>query len=532
VSATAPLGTPDNPLNLYGGGFSASGLGTLSLPNAVNLADVRVNLGGVTNMVFTGPVTLTGSSVVNVGPEVATFAGPVSGSGGLTKLGGIGNFILTGPNSYSGGTVLLDGQLTASDPDAFGTGVLNLRGGTLQTNQAGGLTLNSPVALTAANATVGGSNPIVFGGEFTLTGVNNLTANVDVAITGPVDGTGALSKGGPGTLALYGINTQTGATAVTAGTLLIDGSQPGSPVAVRGGVLGGAGFAGLVAASSPAVLAPGDPASAGGYLAAAGADFSNGGTLTIHIGGYTTPGGDYGQLDVSAGTLTLGGSSVLTLDLSGLTEVGTAAGIVLYAGLSGNVPAFTTVNVINNPNNFSVSLVYNANSLDVVVSASAATFLGTDPAAQGNWLGTYGNDGYNVIGDAASYPGYAQVSPAGQSDLVWAASTDDGRAVQKAGDPTDRIAAAWAAAGSLTVDVNLTDGQAHQLALYLLDFDSAGRSEQIDVFDAATGSVLDSQTGSGFDNGEYLVWNLTGHVQIRITALAGPDAVVSGLFFG
>src|SRR5581483_7415681 len=70
-------------------------------------------------------------------------------------------------------------------------------------------------------------------------------------------------------------------------------------------------------------------------------------------------------------------------------------------------------------------------------------------------------------------------------------------------------------------------------ALYLLDFDGGGgRSERIDVLDAVTGAVLDSQTASNFGSGEYLVWSLGGHVQLRITKLSGPNAVLSGLFFG
>src|SRR5262249_44492294 len=122
--------------------------------------------------------------------------------------------------------------------------------------------------------------------------------------------------------------------------------------------------------------------------------------------------------------------------------------------------------------------------------------------------------------------------PSGQASWTWAASTTDVRALQKPGNPSDRIAATWFAAGNFTVDVNLTDGQTHQVALYLLDWDRQGRSERVDVLDTGTGSVLSTQSASSFGNGEYLVWNLSGHVQLRFTNLAGPNAVLSGLFFG
>jgi hypothetical protein len=49
--------------------------------------------------------------------------------------------------------------------------------------------------------------------------------------------------------------------------------------------------------------------------------------------------------------------------------------------------------------------------------------------------------------------------------------------------------------------------------------------------DAATGAILDTRTVSGFQGGEYLTWDLSGHVQLRITYLAGYNAVLSGLFF-
>jgi hypothetical protein len=36
---------------------------------------------------------------------------------------------------------------------------------------------------------------------------------------------------------------------------------------------------------------------------------------------------------------------------------------------------------------------------------------------------------------------------------------------------------------------------------------------------------------SNFTAGQYLVWNLSGHVKLRITRTGGLNAVISGLFF-
>ncbi|HZY83286.1 MAG TPA: hypothetical protein VFE78_00535, partial [Gemmataceae bacterium] len=119
----------------------------------------------------------------------------------------------------------------------------------------------------------------------------------------------------------------------------------------------------------------------------------------------------------------------------------------------------------------------------------------------------------------------------GNSQYTWAASTADPRALQKPAAPADRIAAAWYSTSSFTVDVNITDGATHQVALYLLDWDGIGRSEQVDVLDGTTGKVLDTRTVNGFFGGEYLVWDVSGDVAFRLTRQAGNNAVLSGLFF-
>ena len=69
----------------------------------------------------------------------------------------------------------------------------------------------------------------------------------------------------------------------------------------------------------------------------------------------------------------------------------------------------------------------------------------------------------------------------------------------------------------MSVDVDLTDGNTHQVALYALDLDTTSRAERIDVLDAVSGVTLDTRMISSFSGGEYLVWNLKGHVTLKIT---------------
>src|SRR5262249_33878672 len=111
-----------------------------------------------------------------------------------------------------------------------------------------------------------------------------------------------------------------------------------------------------------------------------------------------------------------------------------------------------------------------------------ASFVKADTTTQGSWIGTYGADGYYVSQDPnVRTPCYAQVSFSGQGDYTWTGSTSDPRALQKPENPSDHTASTWYTGGSgkYTIDVNLTDGAAHRIALYALDYDNGGRAETI-----------------------------------------------------
>lgn len=165
-----------------------------------------------------------------------------------------------------------------------------------------------------------------------------------------------------------------------------------------------------------------------------------------------------------------------------------------------------------------------------VLTGQTLQFLGNDGSTQGTWEGVYGADGYNVINLTPAYPSYATVTPSGQTEYTWSSNTQDPRALQVPGQ-SYRIAASWYSSANFTIGINLTDGQTHQLAVYCLDWDNQGRVETVSILNAQTGAVLDSHMISSFTSGQYLVWNLSGNIEIQFTAVAGPNAVMSGLFF-
>jgi hypothetical protein len=214
----------------------------------------------------------------------------------------------------------------------------------------------------------------------------------------------------------------------------------------------------------------------------------------------------------------------------------------VLAGAASYAPITVTVNVsptapssVTNQVSVSGGSSATANASDpTVVNASgapvSATFVKTDTAAQGTWKGAYGADGGVINGDTISAPGYAQVAFGGNA-FVWTPSTTDARALQKFAG-TDRIASGWYTFSNMSLDLNLTDGSVHQVALYCLDWDTGGaRAERVEVLDASNNAVLDTRTITGFQGGQYLVWNLKGHVTLKVTLTGGVNAVVSGLFF-
>ena len=218
-------------------------------------------------------------------------------------------------------------------------------------------------------------------------------------------------------------------------------------------------------------------------------------------------------------------------------------GSYLVWNISGHVTITITTNA--GPNCVVSGIFFGGKS--VVVAPPTAVYTGSDTTTQGNWLGTYGSDGYWVANGGESLPTYdPTLTIKGENTWTWAANPTDPRAPETGTDGTSvRTASTWYSGTSFSFDVNIISGT-HQVALYLLDWDSQGRGETVQISDASAGTVLDTRvipdssvdatntntTGANFVGGTYLAWNITGHVTITVTRNAGPNGVVSGIFFG
>ncbi len=159
-----------------------------------------------------------------------------------------------------------------------------------------------------------------------------------------------------------------------------------------------------------------------------------------------------------------------------------------------------------------------------------ASFLGEDTATLGNWRGKYGTDGQMIAGDSANLPSYAKVNMSGDAVTALKSDPEDPRGLQTAtANGTTRVLSAYA--NNFTIDLNLTDGAAHKVSLYLADIDHLGRSETITIVDPTTQTVLSSQSVTSLGGGVYESWNIRGHVEIKIASTGQGSALVNGIFF-
>ena len=196
---------------------------------------------------------------INGADKGINYQNSISGAGGLTlAASGTTNLSLYGTQNYTGATHVSGGTLTI--PVNTTTSGITLSGGTLNLNHnsaAGSGTLTISGGTLNVDAARSINNAISIGGNFTFTGTNSLTQTSGgitltatptitvsastLSLGGAIGGSFGITKSGSGTLALAGVNTYTGLTTVSAGTLHINASGGCIPsandIAVSGGTL-------------------------------------------------------------------------------------------------------------------------------------------------------------------------------------------------------------------------------------------------------------------------------------------------------
>ncbi|MFK0277166.1 autotransporter domain-containing protein [Ensifer sp. NPDC090286] len=339
-------------MNTYTGATSIAAGGTLALVGqgrinassgltANGIFDVSGAVApAVKSLVGSGQVVL-GSKSLTINNATGTFSGAITGTGDVNVMAG--TQVLTGANTFTGqagtsvgatlqigdggaggslvGNILNSGAVVFNSSGNWTYGGAVTGNGTLSQIGAGTLTLTTDNT-TAGAVTIGTGSTLQLGnggttgwiggngnflGPITNNGTLVYNRSNDISHAGIISGTGTISQAGTGKLTLTGNNSLfAGATAVTSGTVDINGQLGGTVNVGTGGTLGGTGRIGgdvtvngkLSAGNSPGTL------TIGGDLT-----LNNGSTSVFEL---NAPGlvGSAGSNDLVkvGGDLTLGGA--------------------------------------------------------------------------------------------------------------------------------------------------------------------------------------------------------------------------------
>jgi autotransporter-associated beta strand protein len=381
--------------NTYSGNTTATA-GTLAFTTDAAFASVSgsIALDGAT-LAYTGtsagsesmfqPISLGagGGTLRNSGANQAIWFlfGNVSGAGPLTVASGTGLVVFLSGNTNSGGVTLQAGSQTvvgfdsvgpagAPTSGAFGTGTLTLAGGGLRSTTGAPRTVGNAVLATVDttffSAGTNDDKSITFTGPTTLSGGNRTftvnttgTGSPAIIFSGAIgDGGNALglTKAGPGRMILAGVNTYTGPTVVSAGSLLVNGTQAGGAVQVdAGATLGGSGLIG--------------------------------GAVTVN--GILSPGNSPGVLSVAS--LVLGGTSTSIFEIDGVTRVSQYDGVNI-TGASGPTYGGTLSLVFGNGSAFADDTTFDLFNFSGSPSGNYSTVTSTgfyagtwSPVSSGTW---------------------------------------------------------------------------------------------------------------------------------------------------
>jgi T5SS/PEP-CTERM-associated repeat protein len=339
-TATVTSGSWTNSRILYVG---HSGTGTLDVAGGVvtnSNAHLGFTAGGVGTAIVTSGVW-NNRGLLHVGGAV----GGTGGTGTLSLTGGNVSSVTTyiGSNPTALGTVTVTGGTWSNSAHLYvgtsGTGSLTISGsggaggvvivgGTLSKGASGTINLNAGGTLQIGTGSAWGAlaTDLVNNGALVFNRIGSGT------VAASISGAGSLTTRGAGTLRVSGTSSYTGATAIDAGSFLVNGGLGSTAVSVNAGaLLGGSGtIGGLVTVVAGGTLAPGDGI---GSLAIGGATLLDGAGFAYEINSSAPLAADL--LSV-AGDLSLAGTVGLTLiDLATNPAAfadGTTFSLINYAG--------------------------------------------------------------------------------------------------------------------------------------------------------------------------------------------------------
>jgi hypothetical protein len=164
-----------------------------------------------------------------------------------------------------------------------------------------------------------------------------------------------------------------------------------------------------------------------------------------------------------------------------------------------------------------------ANTL--AVPAGQARHVKTDARTGGYWKGQYGLLGYEIYGGSSlPFPGLTYV---GCEDALLPCDASPLRSPDgKRGRFYPKSFIVKTAELHFLIDVHFEKKQ--RLSLYLVDGDGASRTTLVEAIDPGARKILDYTVAADYENGQYVSFDLAGHVQIRLTRLFGNSMRFGG----
>lgn len=161
---------------------------------------------------------------------------------------------------------------------------------------------------------------------------------------------------------------------------------------------------------------------------------------------------------------------------------------------------------------------------------TAAWFMGTDGRTSGAWTNAYGSEGAMLAGLWTNLPAHVSARIIAPGTIVWAEETAEARALANPANG-GRSASAQYAPYSFEIPITVAHEESRLISFYFVDWDSDRRAMRIEVFDTATGALLDARDVRKFVQGVYASWNVAGAVTFRFTSLDyTANAIINGLF--
>ena len=347
----------------------------------------------------------------NLGSTVQFFGASTAGNATIDNY--FGATLQFSNSSTAGSAVITNGGLVKfSDTSTAGNAAItNTVGGTIDFSPSTGP--NNDHKLSAGS--IAGAGDIYLGSNNLTVGSNNLsTAFSGVIHDGGSSGGsgGALTKTGTGTLTLSGTNTYTGATAVNAGQLEVDGSIASSSLTSvnAGGFLKGVGTVGNTAINNGGAFAPGNGTPGSSMAVTGNLAFQSGAIYLVQLNPATS------SLANVTGTATLGGATVDAFWANGSYVSKKYTILTATGGVNGSFGPLVNTNL---PANFSTSLSYDANDafLNLTLSFAIPGGLNGNQQNVGNALTNF----FNTTGGIPMV--YASLSPGGLSQAAGETAT-------------------------------------------------------------------------------------------------------------